>query len=194
MNDSSSRQLACIVLAAGSSTRFGSDKRQARLPDGRSVLAATLQAIPPCFERQLLVLKPEDAALADALPAQWQVVTAAQARLGMGHSLAAGLAACRDCSAVLVVLADMPHVHSATYAKLAAALQRTTLVLPRYQGRRGNPVGIGADFFDSLLQPQGDSGARQLLQVHGEAIVWMDCDDPGILQDIDTPADLQEKD
>lgn len=184
-------RLACIVLAAGSSRRFGSDKRRARLADGRTLLDSTLQSIPPGFQRQLLVLAAGDDDLAPAPPSHWEVVRATAAAQGMGHSLAAGLSLCTDCDAALVVLADMPAVHSETYAALTAALRRDRMVVPRHAGRRGNPVGIGADFFAGLLQAQGDSGARQLLQTHPELVTWVDCPDPGVLLDIDTPADLR---
>ncbi len=186
--------LCCIVLAAGSSRRFGADKRQARLADGRTLLDATLDGIPPLFAQRLLILQPgDDAVTLTRHSTAWQVITATEAGFGMGHSLAAGLAACQPCTAALVVLADMPAVSQSTYQALAAQLGRNRIVVPRHHGKRGNPVGIGADFFAELLQPAGDSGARRLLQQHPEAVVWVDCDeDAGILLDIDTQQDLAQ--
>lgn len=182
---------ACIVLAAGLGSRFGSDKRLARLADGRSLLDATLNSIPRRFSQYLLVLRPDDSALALQHAAQWQPVHAEAAAHGMGHSLAAGLAACRPCNAALVVLADMPHVSTTTYVALLAALRRDRIAVPRHAGQRGNPVGIGSDFFEELQQAQGDRGARLLLERHPQTLHWVDVEDPGIHRDVDTPADLQ---
>ena len=182
--------VSCIVLAAGSSSRFGSDKRAARLGDGRSLLDATLDSIPPLFEQRILVLHPGDEALAAAHAADWHTLIAPMAAQGMGHSLATGLAAAAGTNGVLVVLADMPAVRASTYAGLVNLLRHDRLVLPRYKGQRGNPVGIGKDFFAELAVPEGDHGARRLLQAHAEAIHWLDCDDAGVLKDVDRPEDL----
>ena len=184
--------LSCIVLAAGSSRRFGSDKRQARLFDGRTLLEATLSSIPPLFRQRILVLQPGDTALAEVHADSWQVIIADTARQGMGHSLTAGLAACVGADAALVVLADMPGVSLATYEALVQQLRTNRIVFPRHDGRRGNPVGIGADFFTELAAPDGDEGARRLVQLHPEAVHWVDCADAGILQDIDRPEDLTD--
>jgi len=182
--------VCCMVLAAGSSSRFGSDKRQALLPDGRTLLEATLANIPPMFTQRILVLHPGDGELAAVHAGAWETVIAASAALGMGHSLAAGLARCTSSTGVLVVLADMPAVQPSTYTELARQLCRDRIVLPRHGGKRGNPVGIGRDFFTDLGRPQGDQGARHLLREHPTAILWVDCDDPGILRDIDKPSDI----
>jgi len=182
--------VCCIVLAAGSSRRFGSDKRQARLKDGRTLLETTLTGIPPIFEQRLLVLHTGDERLAAQHAPDWEAVVAADAAQGMGHSLAAGLAACRAGIGALVVLADMPAVRPDTYLGLAQALRHDRIVLPRYMGQRGNPVGVGRDFFSELACAEGDQGARRLIQARPEAVLWIDSDDAGVLRDIDEPESL----
>lgn len=184
--------LACIVLAAGTASRFGSDKRLARLPDGRALLDATLASIPEAFAQRIVVLQSEDAALEASLPRGWLAIQAAEAARGMGFSLQAGLAAIPEsCLGAIVALGDMPDVQAATWQGLAECLEADRLVVPRFEGRRGNPVGIGRDFFSELGQPSGDSGARDLFRRYPDAVVWLDCEDPGILLDLDRPEDLQ---
>lgn len=180
---------ACLVLAAGSGRRFGTDKRLARLEDGRRLLDATLASIPEELTRYI-VLQAGDRELAGSLPANWTPVFAADAHKGMGHSLAAGIKALPDCSAVLVALGDMPAVARRTYEAIIAALREDRLVVPRHEGRRGNPVGIGSNFFPRLLDPRGDLGARALLDRCPEHLYWLDVQDAGILRDVDTPEDL----
>jgi molybdenum cofactor cytidylyltransferase len=182
--------IGCIVLAAGSGTRFGSDKRLARFGEA-TLLEHTLNNISPAFSQRILVLRPDDEALARRYAADWQIVLAADAGKGMGHSLAAALPLAGDWEAAVIALADMPFVQTATYEAVCIRLGTDNLVVPYYRDQRGNPVGIGKRYFPELAHPQGDQGARLLLQQHAAAVVRVDVEDPGIVRDVDTPAALQ---
>lgn len=182
--------IGCIVLAAGSGTRFGSDKRLARFGTD-TLLAHTLGNITPVFHQRILVLRTADAALGERFAADWQVVLAADADKGMGHSLAAAMAHVADWEAAVIALADMPFVQTSTYQAVRVPLTPDILVVPYYREQRGNPVGIGRRYFKELERLQGDQGARLLLQQHAAAVLRVDVEDPGILRDVDTPAALK---
>ena len=49
-----------IVMAAGQSSRFGSDKRVAKLGNGETLLSFTLRTIQKTFSNSRVVIKPED--------------------------------------------------------------------------------------------------------------------------------------
>lgn len=184
-------RIGCIVLAAGRSLRFGTDKRLALLPDGRTLLDRTLSGIPPDFTRRILVVHPGDEALIAPHQPAWTVVFAANAHLGMGHSIAAGVALAKGWRGAVIALADMPFVNPDTFIAIGAALEPARIVVPYWQQQRGNPVGVGADYFAELAQLDGDQGARQLFRKHAAAVIRLDVDDAGILQDIDTRESLQ---
>lgn len=185
-----------IVLAAGRARRFGSDKRAHRLPDGRSLLQASLELYARAFPRCIVVLRPDDPdprAPAGAGPAP-VVVRAEQADSGMGHSLAAGAAAARGWRYAFVALADMPWVRPDTLAQLRHLLERqlasrggAVIVQPTFAGVPGHPVGFSADLFAALRALEGDEGARRVLRAHAGAVLREAVDDPGVLRDLDTP-------
>jgi molybdenum cofactor cytidylyltransferase len=183
--------IGCIVLAAGSGSRFGTDKRLARL-GANSLLELTLGNIAPVFIKRVLVLRTGDETLASRFEPDWQVLFAADAHKGMGHSLAAAMRCTGGWEGAVIALADMPLVTTATYSAIRDRLTADNLVVPYYRENRGNPVGIGRSWFAELAQLEGDRGARALFDQHATAVVRLTLDDPGILRDIDTPEALQE--
>ena len=181
-----------LILAAGYSRRFGADKRQQRLADGRTLLQASLAL--PCarFDEVWLALR-EDDALPDGLPPQVRVLRSADSRLGLGHSIAASIARIAQTSnaeAVALFLADMPFIQASTVDALLAQAQAQRICRPMTQGQAGHPVVFGRRFWPELAELRGDDGARAVLTAHPEAVTRVEVEDPGVLQDIDRPGDL----
>lgn len=185
-------EVLCLVLAAGQGRRFGSDKRLARLADGTTLLAASVARAREAFAEVRVVVRAGDTPASLGLPAQQRLVHSLDASLGMGHSLAAGVAAARNSTAraIAVLLGDMPWIAADTLERLAAMATPEAIVFPLYDGQRGHPVLFGRAFWDALAQLDGDQGARRVLQAHRPAWCEVPCDDPGVLRDVDTPAAL----
>lgn len=181
-----------LLLAAGQGRRFGGDKLLQALADGTPVAVAAARALKAACAESIAVLRPEQGALASLLEAEGlRVVRCAAARSGMGHSLAAGVAASRDAHGWLVALADMPCIRVATLQAVAELIVGgAALAAPSYAGRRGHPVGFAARWRDALLALEGDEGARAILQQSRFLLHVLETDDPGVLQDVDSPADL----
>lgn len=181
-----------ILLAAGRSTRFGGDKLLHRLPDGTTVALASARAMAAALPRVVAVVRDDHAALRRMLAADGIAVVAAPTTdEGMGRSIAAGVGATADAAGWVVGLADMPFVRSATIAQVLAALTTgSPLAAPVFRGQRGHPVGFASRFRPALLSLQGDEGARQLLRGHQAQLDLIECDDAGVIADIDRPGDL----
>ncbi|HZF80504.1 MAG TPA: NTP transferase domain-containing protein, partial [Rubrivivax sp.] len=108
--------------------------------------------------------------------------------VGMGYSIAAGVGASPNAKGWLMLPADMPMVRTATLTAAARALGGHPVVFAQHKGRRGHPVAFAAELYSELIMLTGDDGARRLLArypAHG-----MECNDPGVLLDVDTEADL----
>ena len=181
-----------LLLAAGSGRRFGGDKRQARLPNGRCLLEQSLCTLHPAVDRVVIVVKSEEPWLRSLLAhfANTQLLYVPETG-GLGDSLAAAIqsvAADPAVDGVLVALADMPWLEPATLQKLTNALAQYPLVAPSYQGRRGHPVGFARCFFSQLAQSQGDRGAQSLLAA--EPVHLCPVADSGVVRDVDRPGQL----
>ncbi|MDA8453603.1 nucleotidyltransferase family protein [Acidovorax sp. GBBC 3334] len=185
--------VAGIVLAAGAATRFGSDKRQAVAVDGEPMLATVAQRFGQVFGRVAVVLPPDDA-FGQALCARLGIAAVVNARCheGQGTSLAAAMQwalAQQDIGAVVVGLADMPWVRTDTLLALRTALAHSAEpALPVFGGRAGNPRGLPRHCFAALAQATGAHAAAQRVDWGRARTVAVD--DPGVLRDVDTPADL----
>jgi molybdenum cofactor cytidylyltransferase len=186
---------AIIVLAAGKGSRFlGEDHKLAQRIGGATVLATTLRQAVASQLRVVAVTTEAFAEVARRSVAARDVVvlpevgSSADSRLGMGYSIAAGVSVCPDADGWLILPGDMPMVRTATLLELAAALERYPVVYAQYKGRRGHPVGFGAELFSELTGLSGDEGARRLVARY--PAFGVELDDPGVLVDVDTQADL----
>lgn len=179
--------IGIIILAAGSSQRYGSDKRTATLSDGTSLLSATLANVPDSFTRRVLVLKKEDEDLGRLYTENWQICHAENPETGLASSLASGIAMAGNWPATLIGLGDMPYISTETYLVLQQALKEHDIVIPVFEDQRGNPAGFRQRYFDEIMQLQGDQGARSLLKKYKEECFEVEVQDSGIFQDIDTP-------
>ncbi|EPS2474890.1 NTP transferase domain-containing protein [Pseudomonas aeruginosa] len=130
-------EVLCLVLAAGQGRRFGSDKRLARLADGTTLLAASVARAREAFAEVRVVVRAGETPASLGLPAQQRLVHSLDASSGMGHSLAAGVAAARNspARAIAVLLGDMPWIAADTLERLAAMATPEAIVFPLYDGQ-----------------------------------------------------------
>ncbi|MDG2176111.1 MAG: nucleotidyltransferase family protein [Gammaproteobacteria bacterium] len=184
--------IGIIILAAGSSQRYGSDKRTATLSNGTALLSATLANVPDSFTRRVLVLKKEDEDLGKLYADNWQICHAANPETGMASSLVSGITMAGNWPAALIGLGDMPYISTETYLALQQALKKHDIVIPVFKDQRGNPAGFRQRYFDEIMQLQGDQGARSLLEKYKKECFEVEVQDSGIIQDIDTPEMLRK--
>lgn len=184
-----------ILLAAGSASRFGSNKLLHLLPDGTPIALAAaknlIAAIPDC----LAVVRPGARELTRLLRAAgFRVIACTHADKGMGHTLASGVRASCDASSWVVALADMPFVEPATIRRVAGELRDGgVIVAAGFEGKRGHPVGFARRFHQELRALTGDEGARNLIAQYPDSLTVLELNDAGVLRDIDTPADLESE-
>jgi molybdenum cofactor cytidylyltransferase len=181
-----------LLLAAGRSSRFGSDKRQALGGWTGPLLHHVIGLYRPLFEDLAVVIAAEDP-FGDAACAHFGVTRLVNpaAQLGMGSSLAVGIAwAVRQAlPSVLVGLADMPWVPTTMITEVASAgLSSGRLVAPHYQGEIGFPRAIPAAHFPDLLDLSADRGAAARLD--WRQALLLDSIDPGICRDVDYREDI----
>ncbi len=180
-----------ILLAAGSGSRFGGGKLLHRLRDGTPIGVASLRNLRKALPDVVAVVRAGDDELSKMLENEGIVVMNCEdAHMGMARSLACAVRASMNAGAWVIALGDMPFVAPATISTVAGQVaQSGGIVVPAHHGQGGNPVGFGSRYRAELLDLKGDEGARSVVRRHAQDVEIIDCDDPGILRDIDTPVD-----
>ena len=185
--------VAAFLLAAGSATRFGSDKLLHALPHGVPIAVQALRHMRVVFDKGVLVVvRTGTKDLSERLRGEGcEIVVCEKADQGMGESLACAVRASGAADAYVIALADMPFIRSSSIAAVRDALLRgSSLVAPYFRARRGHPVGMSSKFRSELENLSGDEGARTLLAAHQAELVKVPVGDPGVIRDVDTPGDL----
>jgi molybdenum cofactor cytidylyltransferase len=180
-------RLAAIVLAAGSSTRFGSDKLSA-LFQGKRLLDHAIAAARAAPVGEVLVVCRKDLALGE-WPGEPPVCRVPISCAALSDSLKAGMAAAGQVDGAFVFLGDMPLVPPELAARLANRLGGNYAALPRHDGRPGHPVLLSARAFADVAGLAGDEGAGRLLRQRSD-VVLVEWHDERIHLDIDRTADL----
>lgn len=184
-----------LVVAAGSGRRFQGGEHKLAQPLGGpgsgTVLGRTVRQAIATQLPVLVVTTPSQRELVAGLAAARDILVLgeAEATRGMGHSIAAGVAERSGAAGWLVLPGDMPLVRPGTLLAVAAALEHHAVVFAQHQGRRGHPVGFGAELYSELVRLDGDDGARRVTLRY--PALGLEVDDPGVLMDVDTVADLE---
>lgn len=177
---------SAIILAAGSSTRMGRSK--ALLEYRGETFLSRLVRIFRVYCEDVLVVASEALEQREA-----RIVINPQPERGMLSSLQCGLAALpATAPAAVFIPVDIPAIAESTVKEVIAGWSGELLRIPRYQGRRGHPVLISRDLLREFLAEPPSGQARHIVHRHEREIVYVDVDDPGILSDVDTPADYEQ--
>ncbi len=192
--------IGAIILAAGSSRRFGGDKRKATLPDGTMVIVQSVRNALAVFDEVLVVLRCDDqgfaAELSDLLDDdRVRTFCAPESEMGMGHSLANAAGEIGDWDGVFVFLADMPFIRAETLRllKVEAEGNVDAIVVPVFEGMDGHPVCFGRKYFSALGGLSGDRGAKAVLMANQESVIKVEVEDSGVVRDVDRPEDLDSR-
>ncbi|MGC2289511.1 MAG: NTP transferase domain-containing protein [Thermoplasmata archaeon] len=187
-------KVTALVLAAGASSRMGRPKPLVPLL-GQPLLArvlATVRSIDPA--ETVVVLGASAKQVRDGVDLRGTtIVVNPDFGEGMGSSLRRGAAAAAPSAApLLIVLGDQPFVHANT---LRALLRRhasggAKILVPTFEGVRGNPILLDRAVLPELASLRGDVGCRAIFPGHTADLVEVPVNDPGILIDVDTPAEL----
>jgi molybdenum cofactor cytidylyltransferase len=190
-----------ILLAAGKSTRFGSNKLLHLLPEHQTPVAAqSARNLLGVLPNSVAVVRDDDQQLKSLLSETGiRLIENPRTDLGMSSSICCGIESANqllpNTTGWVLALADMPYIPAVIIKKVAdAIIQGALIAAPEYKNQRGHPVGFSCQLLDELLTLTGDVGARSLIDKYSDQLYTFATHDEVVLRDIDRPQDLIKED
>jgi len=208
---SRSPSFAAVILAAGESSRMGSDKAllpwppqaAGQPPSKESFLSAAIASLTLSTDFVIVVAGKNEASLAPIVYAGGaSLVTNPDPTRGQFSSLQVGLREVlnRGRDAAAITLVDRPPASRATISALRtvfeAAPPNIWAVVPEFSGKHGHPYLAGRELIEAFLQAPETASAREVEHCHPQHIQYLAVTDPFVAVNIDTPeeyAALMEK-
>jgi molybdenum cofactor cytidylyltransferase len=210
-----------ILLAAGSSERFGSEKLLIRLPSGESLLERALKVhLLSSISPLILVASPRLGSLIRegdlfstlkpdiekgingwySFSSRWgggRLVINEDFQEGMSTSIHKGLRSLKDDErgdGVLISLSDLPFLTTETidFFIRKYLAEKPGILVPLFHDTQGHPVIFDMALFEEDIRGiEGDAGLRFLIRNYPERVTRVPWHDDSVIWDVDTQRDLE---
>ena len=179
-------RIGCLVMAAGSGSRFGRNKLEAVI-DGKTLLRRALEAVPREEFACVTVVTQYDGAAALAEEFGFAVVRNDRPEDGLSRTVRLGTEVMASCGAIMYQVADQPLLERDTVRREVELFRAhpDRIVGLGHNGVRGNPCLFPARFFPELLALEGDVGGGAVIRKHLDALLLFPADERE-LRDADT--------
>ena len=156
-------------------------------------VAGQLSAFP--FRETLAVVGHEAEAVSQELKSSgFRSIVNNEYEKGRASSVLAGLSALKEsCEGVVIALSDQIHLSHDDIKELHQAFNTTeaSILVPFYQGERGNPIILGSEHIEQVLA-SGES-CRAYIDRHPEEVYRYEAKSEHFVVDVDTPEDWQKQ-
>jgi molybdenum cofactor cytidylyltransferase len=187
--------ISAILLAAGLSRRMGDFKQLLQFRGKSFVECCVDNLLAAGVDDLVVVTGHRDAEVRQALASRKiKFIFNADYQAGMSSSIKCGVQALEEkTEALLIALADQPHIHSSSISKVIAAYakERPLLVVPTYANRRGHPIILDGKLRAEILTLDPSQGLRQVVHRHQDQALYLEMQNDSVLLDFDYPQDYE---
>lgn len=192
--------VSVVLLAAGLSTRMGTDNKLHLPINGEALLNHAINNFQNAgLQDIVVVLGYQHEESADLLQGKDVTCVVNHDYLsGQVSSVRRGLAKTNTNSeAIFMALGDQPKISEKTVTTLLDVFENRgtaptkQAIVPYFKGKRGNPVLISDQARQEILAENRDYGCREYMDSNPELVLNVELDDKGVITDLDTMDDYQ---
>jgi molybdenum cofactor cytidylyltransferase len=190
---------SAIVLAAGMSTRMGQNKLLLIFKHRSLIAHAVDTLLASEVDEVIVVLGHEAEKVAKELEGKpVKLVQNPDYQSGQSTSVQVGVSAVSPhARGILICLADQPLVRPEDVNRLIGAFVEAkkinkNIVVPFYNGRRGNPVVLDSSYREAILEIAGDIGCKRVIKRYPDNVQVVEMEADHVVRDIDRIEDYQK--
>ena len=189
--------ISAIILAAGESRRMGAHIKLLLQIDSEVLIRKFVKSVSNSLVDAVLVVVGFEAEKIKAVLHDQSVkfVENPSYEEGMTTSIQSGVkASSNQSTGLMICLADMPFAETSDLNHLIQAFndyqstENSLIIVPVFQGKRGNPVLFSEVFSDKILTHKGE-GCREIVREFPHYVKEVSMENDNLLRDIDTPED-----
>jgi molybdenum cofactor cytidylyltransferase len=189
---------AGVILAAGASSRMGSDKALLPWRNG-TFLSSAINALQAVSDLVIVVAGHNQQSLAPTVYSNGAFLVTnrnpddgqfSSLRVGLNEVLGRG----RDAAIITLVDRPAPKVETIETLKQAflAAPDHIWAVVPEFNSRHGHPFIAGREMIEAFLRAPSTSNAREVEHAHQEHILYLPVTDPLVAANVNTLQEFQQ--
>jgi len=191
--------VSAILLAAGESKRMGEQDKLFLKYKGNWIINHVMQNLWASNKSELIiVMNNNDNELLNGQKSdEIQVVVNPDFRKGMTTSIQAGVkAATESATGYIICLADQPLMKKEDYNEIITRFELLykhdpkCIVVPFFEGVKGNPVIFSSAYRDAILNHKNMEGCKEIVQANQSNVYRIEMTNDHILRDVDTPTDF----
>ena len=189
--------ISAVILAAGESRRMGAQNKLLLQIGSEVLIRKFVESVCASAADAVLVVLGHEAEKIKAVLQDLTVsfVNNTCFEEGMTTSIQSGVkAASTESTGLMICLADLPFAETSDFNRLIQAFtdfrrtENSLIIVPVFQGQRGNPVLFSAEFRDKILTHKGE-GCREIVRQYPQSVREVCMENDNLLRDIDTPED-----
>lgn len=184
--------ISAIVMASGLSKRMKKDKLHLEI-NNKKIYEYVLETIKNCNFYEALVAAKDDDIIEKAGSLGLIGVKNMKYLLGQSESIKIALENCKRTDGFMFFVADQPFIKLATVEKLCNEFKKnpSSIIIPYYNGIKGNPVIFPSSMKDQLMALENDNGGKVVINNNSDKVIRVDIETNNENMDIDTEKDYE---
>lgn len=179
--------ISAIILASGYSRRMSKNKLFLEYK-GKTLIEHTIDVIKQCCFSEVIIVAREEKIIEIGKKNGLKVIENENAVKGISESVKLGVMNTTETDGYMFFTADQPFLDKDTIKGLICKFGEDSnyIIVPRREGRRGNPVIFPCVFKEDFLKLKGDVGGKIIINKNLEKVKFVEIQDSAKLFDIDT--------